>query len=313
MIFIVAYHCVCFYGVWHKDVVYNTIDIWRSTCYLALDAFVFISGLLYGTSFVSGRDKGIKTTLKNKFHRLLIPYIIWGVLVAVLFVPHNYITDFLSGIQHLWFLLMMVIIFIISECLRFNHLSIKMLLGGVILFILLGAITAKQSATANYFAWQLVIKYMPSFLCGIITAKLSCRVTKLSWVYTLFALSTIAEIVVITNQSLPYGSLYIGIPSLIWLSTLYLLLSKVIVGTKKNRSQLIDSLDRHSMGIYIVHHILIWLLIVYVPEWETFMKGNCILAPIVMFVIVFPIAWLISWGIMQHRVTSVAFTGRLNF
>jgi hypothetical protein len=312
MIFIVVYHCICFYGVWDRNIVYDNIDVWRSVCYLALSAFVFISGLLSGVSYMIGKDKGTKTTLKNKFQRLLILYIIWGVLVTLLFTSEAYINDFFSGTQHLWFLLMLMTIFVVAEILSLNQHSIRLLLGGVILFILLRAMTAKYSISINYFAWQLVLNYMPSFICGIITAKISFGAIKLLQVYVLFALSTIAELVVVTNPSLPYGSFYIGIPSLIWLSTLYLLLSRVIVGRKRNQSQLIDSLDRHSMGIYIVHHILIWLLIVYIPGWETFMKGNYILAPIIMLGIVFPLSWLISSVIMRNRLTAVVFTGRLH-
>lgn len=211
MIFIVVYHCICFYGVWDKNIVYDNIYIWRRICYLALSAFVFISGLLYGISYITGKDNGIKITLKNKFQRLLIPYIIWGVLVTILFTSEVNINDFFSGTQHLWFLMMMMAIFVIAELLKFNHLSISLLSVGALLFILLGALAAKYSINTNYFAWQLVLNYMPSFICGIITAKISFRTIKLLWVYVIFVLSTIAELVVVANTSLPYGSLYIGI------------------------------------------------------------------------------------------------------
>lgn len=312
MIIIVAYHCLCFYGVWYKDVVYDYIDVYRNVCILALNAFVLISGLLYSMSYRLGRYKGKRQTITNKMQRLLIPYIIWGVLAILLFTSDHYFRDFLCGVQHLWFLEMMAIMFCLAEMLRVNAVKINTLCASIAVFVILEAVLSKVHIQEyNYLGWKYVVKYAPAFLCGIIADRLSCRNVSLVWEYTIFVLSSIGLLIVTFSSSLPYGMFYMNIPVLFWLVTLYLLLNKVIVRGRQLKSPMLISLDRNSMGIYIIHHILIWAVIFYVPECVLWMQTHFIIAPIIMFLVVFPLAWWLASILSKNMYTSFVFTGKL--
>lgn len=66
MIAIVAYHCVCFYGIWDElfpDAFrYEHIESFRFICILALQMFTFISGYLYA----QGQQSSLFVLLKKK-------------------------------------------------------------------------------------------------------------------------------------------------------------------------------------------------------------------------------------------------------
>lgn len=53
MIFIVLFHCICYYGIWENwfptEVKYGHLSLWFGICSIALTSFVFISGILYGS------------------------------------------------------------------------------------------------------------------------------------------------------------------------------------------------------------------------------------------------------------------------
>ena len=68
-----------------------------------------------------------------------------------------------------------------------------------------------------------------------------------------------------------------------------------------------DSLDRHSMGIYIVHHIVIWFILVYSIDGVEFMKEHYIIAPVLLFFVVFSLSWVLTSLINSNDYTSKLF------
>lgn len=138
MIFIVLYHCVCFYGIWHiqDSVKYDNIEYWRSACYFALNAFVFISGLLYAKLY-SAKEKyrNRKGLLKDKVNRLLFPYFFWSMVALLLFPSTEPLKVLICGSHHLWFLLMLMGVFLMISIMGDKVLSVKILAGGGIYFV----------------------------------------------------------------------------------------------------------------------------------------------------------------------------------
>lgn len=135
MLIIVLYHCVCYYGIWDEifpaALRFDTIEYWRALCNVALNAFVFISGLLYAKLyFTKEKYRDSKAMFRDKVCRLLVPYCIWVCLALLIFPSGHAILDFLSGAQHLWFLLMLMSIFAIIILLKGKALNIKILIGG---------------------------------------------------------------------------------------------------------------------------------------------------------------------------------------
>ena len=164
MIFIVLYHCVCFYGIWHiqDSVKYENIEYWRSACYFALNAFVFISGLLYAKLY-SAKEKyrNRKGLLKDKVNRLLFPYFFWSIVAILLFPSTEPIKMFLCGSHHLWFLLMLMGVFLIISIMGDKVLSDRFLAGGILLIISTFFVVAIAIDQIRLFLWNKLSARIP--------------------------------------------------------------------------------------------------------------------------------------------------------
>lgn len=187
MLVIVLFHCLCYYGIWDERFPdayrYESIEYWRALCNVALNAFVFISGLLYAKLYVTKEKyRDHKKMLKDKAARLLFPYFFWGVLALLLFPSGHAFIDFISGVQHLWFLLMLMSVFIIIIGMSHNVLNIKLLIvGGAVAIFLDIALAKYGSNIPNYGAWQTAVRYFPAFICGMLTVRLEMTEKMAHW------------------------------------------------------------------------------------------------------------------------------------
>lgn len=316
MLFIVFYHCVCYYGIWKffpEHTTYDSIEYWRSACNFALNAFVFISGFLFASLYIKkGKYRNKKEFLKNKGLRLLLPYIFWAVIAWVLIPAVQPFSDILCGMQHLWFLLMLFGIFGISILTIDKLLNIGMLLqGGVILAILIVYQPISKHDTfgiPNYFGWCSIVRYLPAFLIGIMTVQHHCA-SRLARCNALFlGIITIVTLLLVIFMAvapvLPLGLIYMNLPSYMLLILVYALLSKTADNTTP-LSAWGRSLDACSLGIYIIHHILIWLVLFYVPQIHSLLNEYIILAPIAMFITVLSVSWCIASLLRKNKTTSI--------
>lgn len=131
IVLLVLYHSFCiFCGAWtiHDDYPHIPLYWWiaKSAYSFMLEAFVFISGFLYGYQV---KNKGlhiisIKNTVYRKFKRLLLPCFFFGIAYYLMFYdlnrPFYEITYMiLNGTGHLWFLPMLfwcfVLVYIIQK------------------------------------------------------------------------------------------------------------------------------------------------------------------------------------------------------
>ena len=110
---LLVFHSFCPFGNYWRDIgldvpFYYWLDNWSYSFFL--QGFIFISGYLYGIQLPKKKAKGlynIKEELKKKFHRLMIPSLLFTSLYIVLFregegwrTPYKII----NGVGHLWFL-----------------------------------------------------------------------------------------------------------------------------------------------------------------------------------------------------------------
>lgn len=301
MLIIVFYHCVCYYGIWDakfpEALRFDTIEYWRALCNVALNAFVFISGLLYAKLyFAKEKYRDSKAMFRDKVRRLLVPYCIWVCLALLIFPSEHTILDFLSGAQHLWFLLMLMSIFAAIIALGGKALNIKTLIGGVIAFSALNIVIAKYGDSwPNIAAWKTAVKYMPAFIIGMLTVRLRIAERMSGWpkwtIVVTFCITALLVAFMGYMPSLPFGLLYVTIPTYCFLICLYVLLSAYPM---RFGTSTFNSLDKQSMGIYIIHHLLIWGILLYIPGAVVLMNAYPVLAPILLFGIVFFVAWVAS-------------------
>ena len=110
---LLVFHSFCPYGNYWRDIgldvpLYYWLDNWSYSFFL--QGFIFISGYLYGIQLPKKKAKGlynIKEELKKKFHRLMVPSLLYTSLYIILFregegwrTPYKII----NGVGHLWFL-----------------------------------------------------------------------------------------------------------------------------------------------------------------------------------------------------------------
>lgn len=99
---------------------------------------------------------------------------------------------------------------------------------------------------------------------------------------------------------LPYGSMYERYPVYVIVVCLYSALNK----RKWHLSKIALSLDNCSLGIYIFHHLLIWAFLFYYPLASRLMNEHYILAPLVLFVIVYFVSWGITYIMKKNKYTN---------
>ena len=66
---------------------------------------------------------------------------------------------------------------------------------------------------------------------------------------------------------------------------------------------IIKSLDYNSMGIYIIHHILI-ISVISNNQLSILMRSHYIISPMVLFIVVLSISWGISFLINKYKFSS---------
>ena len=100
------------------------------------------------------------------------------------------------------------------------------------------------------------------------------------------------------TETLPWGSLYAYIPTLIFFVSLPDIFAKI-----SNLPSFMQSFASNSMGIYLIHHVIIWSLLIYIPGFQAFMNSHFFIAPVFLFISVIFVSWSISIILNKYRLT----------
>ena len=181
------------------------------------------------------------------------------------------------------------------------------------MFTFLNIAVSKYGAEwVNIGAWQTAVRYFPAFICGMLTVKLEIVERMLRWSMPLrmltFAVSALLVLFICYMPSLPLGMLYVNIPIYCFLISLYVLLS---VRPIRFGQRVLTNLDKHSMGIYIVHHLLIWCALIYIPGITMLMDSHYIIAPAFLFLITFSLSWLLTTILSKNSFSKLLFDTRI--
>lgn len=309
---IVLYHCLAFNaGVWgsfDNPIVYNqyALPVIYNIAYVALDIFVLISGVLYYRIGKTGKYDDVRSFLGGKARRLLVPYIVWGVVVCLLFYGHEKPTELLSGISHLWFLLMLFDVFIIAALSRklWDKLNLKQSVFCFLLLLPVESIVVKTCLVlsggewAPPFAIPAALSYLPLFYLGMITEKFQLydRFHFAKGISCLFvaALYVIGASVYYFHPAFPF--LYQWLPAYLLFVVAYSSMRTSLSPVGGGKSwDAVSLLDKYSLSIYILHHILIFLYLYYVPNGQGFMTQHHIVAPLLLFIAVSALSLLLSY------------------
>lgn len=307
---IVFSHSLGFYGAWptrFTDYVLIGFEPERELlCETALNTFVLLSGYLYAKIYIEkSQYRNTTSFLKKKAKRLMLPFFAWALIIYVLFSETESIKTLLEGCQHLWFLPMLFGCFVLIRLYDFDNSNFKRSTLLICVTITLCTIISYiSSSVPNILAWKQTLTYFPGFLLGVFyycfdnNYRKSIGGGKLIVILLIFIFLSIAVNICYTP---PYRSLYRSIPTYIAIMAVFRLLDEHYVKT----NTIIKSLDKCSLGIYILHHIYIFVILTYVPSSHIFMRSEILLGSIAMFISSLFISWGLSFVMLRNKTTRI--------
>lgn len=293
---VVVYHSLCLYtNRWtysdmppialyeHFAEILNRID---------MPAFVFISGYLFSRQITRKKFQSMMEMIVYKLKRLLIPYIFW-MIINLLLVPESLtLTKFFNGFNHLWFLAMLLQISIITIITlplwtKFSKTTSLLCLFSMLLFFF----------AAYYKGWSLplpfVKTFLPMFYFGIITERFQLLNFKKQYHLRMLPIAIISYV-------LTCIFLYTANPSIkdyaIKLSafTIIFLTMSVLQSQKDVSNRIVSTIDKYSMGIYLIHHILIQYALTNNMVLE-FLEVHYIVGPAIIFTLSLSISLILTF------------------
>lgn len=267
--------------------------------------FVCISGYLYQAKLQDGQYVKFLPFLKNKFQRLIIPYLFWGALQLIIFRDTTDFPMVITGVLHLWFLLMMFMVFNIAWSLH------RWSSNNTFLIILLTFTIVIDSLTSwtNIFCIGAVIHYLPFFLLGMLLSKSGKRgKTIIVSIITLLSSTGMLALLTCWNNSPSFQSISIlnSICIILILISLFNLTDTLSVFKSLSEKTIIQSINKNSYGIYIIHHILIWGTI-QISFVKTVLDSNTYIPPLILFLTSFVLSWFASQLLRRNKYTKILF------
>lgn len=310
MFAIVLGHCLCYnIGTWSnrfgQPVVYGELTraLIGVVFMLALNAFVFISGLLYYRISLTHKYDDTKKFIKNKILRLLLPYLFWGLLLCLIFYGKETLSSILYGISHLWFLLMLFDVFIFVTLTRrlWFRLSMTGYIATIVLLPFAYGFLVQRHLCPEIGGILQAFAYLPLFLAGMMTEKFGLGRKLVDKRYASIAGSILCVVAIVSIGMLhvPASWLSQKLLSIVFLILIANILAGYAgMGIRNDRVRhVLLFLDHYSLAIYIIHHILIHASLYYIPGFKAAMTNHYILCPSVLFISVFFASLLLSYGI----------------
>lgn len=330
MLMVVFFHSLCFYTHnWSYNEIYAPVwqFIGSMLNYIDMPAFVFISGYLYAyLKLERGKYSDNTVFLKGKAKRLMLPYCVWTA-VNVALVPSTLGAEkILKGYSHLWFLMMLMMVFVIVTLTQrwWKRFSLRQFLFFIGTSIGIYYVLKLLHMDFRWFGVEQAAHFLPYFLLGMMIVKFrilerlrgiskSCKI-----VYILLAITALAIISwTDASQWTLKGLFYIN-TACVYVAVSLLLITvfdglsftpplQKSTDLQIHRSllyKILISLDSCSMGIYIIHHIIIIYLLQY--QWmRTLMVEYYIAMPILLFALLLATSWSMTIVLNKTRLKSM--------
>lgn len=190
--------------------------------------------------------------VKDKTQRVLVPYAIVGLFLCLL--QDRDISQMLNGISHLWFLMTIFECYVLGKLvdtvLWMQEGKVQIVMGGLVLFIVL---IPYRIPVMQFLCLSNIIKYFPFYMLGMLASKMNfgkyMKYKAKTLVLIIILLLFFALQQVYIKKTSITMLLGVSIVSFIFIYARCLHIPKL--------PSWVTSLDKCSMGIYIVHHIVI--------------------------------------------------------
>lgn len=224
--------------------------------------------------------------VKDKTLRVLVPYTIVGLFLCLL--QDRDISQMLNGISHLWFLMTIFECYVLGKLFDFilwtQKQKVMIVMAALVLFIVL---IPYRIPVMQFLCLSNIIKYFPFYMLGMLASKMYFGK------YTKYKAKTLVTIIILL-LFFALQQVYIKKTPITMLLGVSIVSFIFIYARCLNIPRLpswVISLDKCSMGIYIVHHIVIQEINPCFPFHELAVN-HYYAYPILQFFIVTGVSWL---------------------
>ena len=297
VISLVAWHSYCSYVCWG----YGNSPLDRAYSmlfsFLTPDAnmplFTFMAGYLFCFLLMEKRKYGeFKPFLKNKVHRLLIPFLVWGALTNLTEVNRSILEMVYGKPSHLWYCLMLFYCY--NACWLIEKLGSKYNVAAMGLSALIVIAKGKGALNPNIpLGLFLPMYYYCYFYLGFVLFKhkdMFLRYMKKGWMLFValayVGLSVLDKSHLVLFHSVTYIALILAVFNLGG--------GNPETSEKKCRWQtIINSISKCSMGIYVFHQWIIWN-ITRSEFSHNFIHEHYVMFPLLCWIGTFCFSWALT-------------------
>lgn len=304
MTMVVLYHCTCYYAhpTWpFGEGPYNPVLKIITTLMggIHMPVFVFISGYLYWMLKAKGHYDNLSLFYKNKTLRLLVPYLVMGGAMLIIFNQFYNLNSALYGICHLWFLLMLFGLFILApivwyfmERIKNDRIATVAVNASFLLYPIFCDVNLLQITKVFYF--------LPFFLIGYIIQRRGRKELYRDCVFWLSIVSVMVILFVTCQRTLFIDKIIREFASY-FVIIIVSIIPNISIPNKYKK--IINNFSDNSMGIYLVHHVII-SYIVMIPTVKLFIDNiNSYIGAILLFGCAFLSSWLLSILLNKYNLT----------
>lgn len=318
---LVADHSFAIYsGIWPKIECVDDIPLYfwigRFCCSFMLPLWFFISGYLWGYQVVENkREITFVALIRNKAKRLLLPCYFFGLLSLICSGNIAWLLSgmgmlaFFSGVQHLWFLVVLFWIFLISWFLHRSKIN--------------DAIKIAALSVLSIVAWNVMslgiggaLHYLLYFQLGYYTLKYKTAITRIivrksmvifiTAIFCLLFVPLTNLLIEVTPENVTSMSERATSQVLMHLVSMPLeilgiaLCYSIAIGIKckEKASNIIGVFASYSFGIYLFHHFVLTYL--YKETTMASYVGSMLL-PIIGFVVSIISSIVCTWCFKRFR------------
>lgn len=263
--------------------------------------FILISGAVYHLC-IYDLHKYInkKAFLFNKFKRLIIPYFIFGlfyvtpVMIIFKFTNESLFSYIIKNIflcvdsRHLWFLYYLFIYFILYYFIFQNKDNFKFLFSLFAIYLIIYLLNIPIISNISYYA----IYFNFGFILNKYCSKYYSFIEKFK--YLIIPL-------IIGYSFLIYFSSNNLINNLVGVAIFLSLLLIIPVSSRIINFKYYDKLKRYSMGIYLFHPMIIYVLFYYLGKYNI----SPIILSFVVFIICFSLSWILTAFIKRTKLKFI--------
>jgi peptidoglycan/LPS O-acetylase OafA/YrhL len=272
-----------------------------------LEMFVFVSGYVFAFQiYERGKVFILKSLVRNKFRRLLLPSIIFSIFYILLFIRPLSIKKIyfvLAGAGHLWFLPMLFCCFIIT------FLLLKLKINNRLKLICLFGLSSVSFAVPDIFRLSKTAYFLFFFFFSVhIYKERDYYIRKFCNIRTIMIMLFLFILVFIFGTILKDGNYIHGIIHKLinlCIATLGLLLMWFFVNyfieiKKRKIPQWVVNINSTCFGVYIIHQFFLKTLFYHIPGYPALLGSYWL--PVVTFIITLLFSYLLTKLLLRFDV-----------